>query len=316
MSAPGQTSQSITEALDRIREAIETVPLTLVQKYLQSRADLNTADHECLLSRNQLAVNKDLVRAYFKMIDSGDCDMLDDFIDIDYVDHNPQFPGLPHGLNGLRRGFEISLLAWKDFVHEIQDQIAEGDRVMTRLSCRGTHIGTFLGFAPTGAVIKMSGITVHRISNGKLAEHWAQIDVESVLKQLRSNAEHVVIEAASTMSKGLAAHSELSFCQVQIVDQTKESEIDQDDDEPFNDLRVIEGIGPKIETILQKAGIENLVSLALTPVERLKEILMQSDNRLGMHDPTSWPQQAQLAAEKKWEELESLKTRLKGDRVS
>lgn len=76
------------------------------------------------------------------------------------------------------------------------------------------------------------------------------------------------------------------------------------------DLTVIEGIGPKIEEILNKNGIINYKSLAATPAVRIATILRGAGPRFQIHDPTTWPQQATLAQEGRWEELTVLKNRL------
>ena len=76
------------------------------------------------------------------------------------------------------------------------------------------------------------------------------------------------------------------------------------------DLKVIEGIGPKIEEILNKNGIINYSRLANMPPVRIAAILKGAGPRFQLHDPTTWPQQASLANEGKWEELEALKLKL------
>ncbi len=70
-----------------------------------------------------------------------------------------------------------------------------------------------------------------------------------------------------------------------------------------DDLKVVEGIGPKIETLFNDAGIHSFEQLANTPAERLKEILVAAGSRYQMHDPTTWPAQSKLAGDGKWEEL-------------
>jgi predicted flap endonuclease-1-like 5' DNA nuclease len=82
-----------------------------------------------------------------------------------------------------------------------------------------------------------------------------------------------------------------------------------------DDLKLIEGIGPKISGVLQAAGISAFAQLAATGVDRLREILEEADpNLLRLADPATWPEQAGLAAAGKWEALESLQDELKGGR--
>ncbi len=83
----------------------------------------------------------------------------------------------------------------------------------------------------------------------------------------------------------------------------------------YDDLKLIEGIGPKIAEIFGEAGIDTWQKLADASVEKLSEILESAGSRYKMHDPTTWPQQAKLAAAEKFEELENLQDNLKGGRV-
>lgn len=77
-----------------------------------------------------------------------------------------------------------------------------------------------------------------------------------------------------------------------------------------DDLKKIEGIGPKIQDLCYNAGIYTFKELAETPVERIKEILTAAGDRYRIHDPATWPQQSALAAEGKWDELKTLQDQL------
>ncbi|MEZ4950862.1 MAG: 30S ribosomal protein S6 [Saprospiraceae bacterium] len=79
-----------------------------------------------------------------------------------------------------------------------------------------------------------------------------------------------------------------------------------------DDLKKIEGIGPKIAGLLNDAGILTFADLAGADVEKVKGILADAGSRYAMHDPTTWGQQAQLAADGKWDELKTLQDELQG----
>lgn len=79
-----------------------------------------------------------------------------------------------------------------------------------------------------------------------------------------------------------------------------------------DDLTVVEGIGPKIQELLYQYGIRSYRQLAETDVARLKEILSEAGPQLAMHDPGTWPSQANLAANDQWEALKSIQGFLKG----
>lgn len=83
-----------------------------------------------------------------------------------------------------------------------------------------------------------------------------------------------------------------------------------------DDLTRIEGIGPKIQQLLNDAGIQTWAQLATAPVDRLKNILHLAGERFQIHDPSSWPDQAKLAAEGRWDELDELQDILQGGRDS
>jgi predicted flap endonuclease-1-like 5' DNA nuclease len=80
-----------------------------------------------------------------------------------------------------------------------------------------------------------------------------------------------------------------------------------------DDLKIVEGIGPKIEKLLNAAGIFTFSDLASTPVSRLAEIMKAANLRIS--DPTTWPEQARLAAEGKLDALKDYQDKLKGGRV-
>lgn len=81
-----------------------------------------------------------------------------------------------------------------------------------------------------------------------------------------------------------------------------------------DDLKIIEGIGPKVARLLNEAGYTTFAKLAAADTAALEALLAES--KLQMMDPTSWPQQAQLAAEGRWEELERFQDALKGGRAA
>ncbi len=81
-----------------------------------------------------------------------------------------------------------------------------------------------------------------------------------------------------------------------------------------DDLKKIEGIGPKIESLLNAKGVKTWAQLATSEVSFLRSVLDEAGPRFRMHDPGSWPRQSDLAAKGEWDELEALQDRLKGGR--
>ncbi|MCR9103477.1 MAG: 50S ribosomal protein L27 [bacterium] len=81
-----------------------------------------------------------------------------------------------------------------------------------------------------------------------------------------------------------------------------------------DDLKMVEGVGPKIEGLLNEGGIHTWEDLANAPTEKVQAILDEAGPRYRMHDPATWAKQAKLAHEGQWEELEALQDRLDGGR--
>ena len=128
--------------------------------------------------------NKALVRRFYAEIDKGNIDILDELVAEDYLDHNPPpFPGLKPGREGLKQAFKMFWDATPGY-HQIEDMIAEGDKVVTRLTSYGKHEKDLPGAPATGNEMKMTSITIHRIANGKLVEKWAEKDMISLLTQI------------------------------------------------------------------------------------------------------------------------------------
>jgi predicted ester cyclase len=128
--------------------------------------------------------NKALVRRFYEEIDKGNIGVLDELVADDYIDHNPPpFPGLAEGREGLKQAFRIFQHATPGY-HRIEDQIAEDDRVVTRLTSIGKHEGDLPGAPRTGNDLKMTSITIHRVVNGKLVEKWSEKDVMGFLQQI------------------------------------------------------------------------------------------------------------------------------------
>jgi steroid delta-isomerase-like uncharacterized protein len=128
--------------------------------------------------------NKALVRRYFEAIDAGDPACIEAFLAPDYIEHAPPHPGLPAGIEGARVGFQRSLDTFTNFVHVIDDQIAEDDRVVTRATASGDHIGPYHGIPASGRRVSIEGIAIHRIANGKIEEHWGKIDLAGLMRQM------------------------------------------------------------------------------------------------------------------------------------
>ena len=101
----------------------------------------------------------------------------------DVLDHSRP-PGLAPGADGVRQQFDGFRAAFDGFRAEILDQIAEGDKVVTRKVFRGTHRGSFQGVEPTGTAVELQVIDIVRVRDGRIVEHWNCVDRLGLLAQL------------------------------------------------------------------------------------------------------------------------------------
>jgi steroid delta-isomerase-like uncharacterized protein len=130
--------------------------------------------------------NKALIRRYIQAIDdndSGDWDILDEYIAEDFVAHNPPLPGVSLDREGVKQAAEIFRQATPGR-HEIPMQVAEADLVVSRIIGRGRHEGELLGIPATDKEVETDGFAVHRIRDGKIVEYWSVVDVARVLQQI------------------------------------------------------------------------------------------------------------------------------------
>lgn len=128
-------------------------------------------------------VNKAVVRRYYTdVLNAGNLDALAELAVDQYDEHDP-LPGQANGLEGLRQRVEMLRNAFRPHF-TIEDMIAEQDRVVVRWTNQGTHVDTFLGMPPTGKSFRIAGIDIHRLQDGKMAEHWHVVDQLGQLQQL------------------------------------------------------------------------------------------------------------------------------------
>lgn len=117
--------------------------------------------------------NKAVIRRVFEeIIPSGDVAAMRSVMDDDFLDHDP-LPGQPPGGAGGEYVVRTMHGAHPDLRFEIDDLVAEGDRVTIRWTLRGTNTGPLLGRPPTGAPVEYAAIVIFRLADGRLAERWA-----------------------------------------------------------------------------------------------------------------------------------------------
>ena len=127
--------------------------------------------------------NKAVIRKYAELTNARDLESAFAQFSPNFVDHAVR-PGMPPGIAGTRLFFTMMFTAFPDLHASIQDIIAEGDKVVDRMTCEGTHRGMFMGVPATGKHVKWSFIDINRIVDGKVVEHWAEVDTIGMMQQL------------------------------------------------------------------------------------------------------------------------------------
>ncbi|MDQ3999817.1 MAG: ester cyclase [Actinomycetota bacterium] len=128
--------------------------------------------------------NKDLARRSWEMlVNQQNPDAIDELYAADLVWHEPDQD--VRGSEEAKQFLGIYLSAFPDMRVTVEDEIAEGDKVVTRGTISGTHQGEIEEFGPpTGKQVEIAGITIHRFEDGKIVEEWERYDNLSVMQQL------------------------------------------------------------------------------------------------------------------------------------
>lgn len=150
-----------------------------------SLADTTNGDH--MGEAGTIEANKLIGRLVLEqMWGGGRLELADQLYAPHYVDHvgrGPE-PAEVKGIDGIKQAVSAFRQAFPDLAYTVEDQIAEGDVVVTRFSARGTHRGSFLGVAPTGRVVTYSGFDMNRVRDGRIVESWVNYDALALLQQL------------------------------------------------------------------------------------------------------------------------------------
>lgn len=132
-----------------------------------------------------LEANKALVRRNFEAIWSqGNLMVADEILAPDYIGHIATLPDAVRGIEAFKQLIAMYHFSFPDTRFEIQDQVAEGAKVASRWIAYGTHRGEFMGIAPSGESMSVTGMSFHRIENGRISESWDDWDALTMLQQM------------------------------------------------------------------------------------------------------------------------------------
>ena len=131
------------------------------------------------IEQNKLVAHRFFEDAY----NTGNLDLLDQLLTSDYVDQKAP-PGTPAGPEGIKQVISMFRAAFPDLHFTIEDQIAEGDKVVTRYTFSGTQQGPLMGIPATGKHVRITGISVYRVVNGKMQAAWIEYDMLGLMQQI------------------------------------------------------------------------------------------------------------------------------------
>lgn len=133
------------------------------------------------MSERNKAVERRLLEEVYSQ---GKLDIVDELVASDFVGHGTAADGGDQGRDAYKQFVVEMRSAFPDLQITVEDQIAEGDKVVTRWRARGTHTGVFQGIPPTGKSGEISGTIIDRIAGGKVVECWSNTDDLGLLQQL------------------------------------------------------------------------------------------------------------------------------------
>ena len=132
------------------------------------------------MSKENVAISR---RIMDEVWNQGNMAVADELIAADVVDNNAP-PGFPPGREGFKAQVNMYHTAFPGVRMVVEDQIAEGDKVVTRWSGHGTHQGELMGIPPTGKQVRVTGISIERYAGGKVVETWNNFDQLGMLQQM------------------------------------------------------------------------------------------------------------------------------------
>jgi steroid delta-isomerase-like uncharacterized protein len=128
--------------------------------------------------------NKAIVRRFVEEVQNRhDVGALEKLFSPNFTDHS-NISNLPPTLDGSKQFFTMLFTAFPDMQATIHDQVAEGDKVVTRKTFHGTHQGEFMGIPPTDKHVVVDVIDIFRVASGEIKDHWAVADMLGLMQQL------------------------------------------------------------------------------------------------------------------------------------
>jgi len=131
-----------------------------------------------------LSENREVVRRFWEGFNSHNLEVWDEICSEKNITHYAFLLGENVDLQRMKEITEEYLEAFPDLTSSEDDLLAEGDEVVTRMTFTGTHKGEFMGIAPSGKKISITGIFIDKLKDGKIVEAWAEFDNLEILRQI------------------------------------------------------------------------------------------------------------------------------------
>jgi steroid delta-isomerase-like uncharacterized protein len=141
--------------------------------------------------------NEAIIRRWIEAYNDHDRQAEADLLAPEYVAHVPGAPGPLVGLEAWTQFSGSFAEAFPDIRLTVEDIFSVGDKVAARVAFHGTHRGEFQGIAPTGKEVDFSSIEINRVADGKVEEHWVELDLVGLMQQLGALPEPEQSEEAS-----------------------------------------------------------------------------------------------------------------------
>jgi steroid delta-isomerase-like uncharacterized protein len=131
-----------------------------------------------------IAASRAVVRAWVEEgFGAGNLALVDELFAPGFVNRTP-LPGQSPDREGVRQTVAALRTAFPDMQVTVEDLVAEGNTVVVRDTTRAIHRGAFAGIPPTGKEVRVARIAIFRLADGRIAEHWGQVDMIGLLQQL------------------------------------------------------------------------------------------------------------------------------------
>jgi predicted flap endonuclease-1-like 5' DNA nuclease len=175
----------------------------------------------------------------------------------------------------------------------------------------------YLQFTLIGLIFGIVGYFIGKIStssfDGNKDENW-KFDLENCIQKNSKLQAEIDKLKQNTLAKTVNFTEKVNESNSNITFDAAAAKAVYGKSYKQDDLKIIEGIGPKIEELFKTSGILTWKALSETSVDRLREILSKAGERYHIHDPSTWPRQAKLAYEGKWQKLKDWQNNLEGGR--